>query len=89
MKHLGIIISGLVQGVSFRYFAKEQADSLSIFGLVKNLDNGRVYIEVEGTEDNLKKFVAWCQSGPGLAKVENVKIVENKLKNFINFKIEH
>ena len=45
-----IFVSGLVQGVFFRYFTKKTADKLNLKGWVKNLDDGRVEILAEGDE---------------------------------------
>lgn len=87
IKHLNIKITGFVQGVSFRYFAKGQADKLGLTGMIKNLPGASVYIEVEGDEDALKQFVSWCQKGSDLAKVEKVEKWEGKVKNFLDFNI--
>lgn len=89
MKHLDINISGIVQGVGFRYFVDKQASMLNIKGLVKNLPNGKVYIEAEAQEENLSKFLEACRQGPNFSKVGKVEIAENKLKNFSDFKIEY
>ena len=89
VKHLNIKIFGLVQMVLFRYSALEKAKELGVKGFVKNEDEGKVYIEVEGEEDALDKFVEWCNKGPRLAKVEKVEKEEGRVKNFSEFKIEN
>lgn len=76
-----------MQGVFFRASAKQKADELSIAGFVKNEKNGDVYIEAEGEENLLKKFVEWCKKGPSRANVKEVKTEESGLKNFRNFEI--
>lgn len=87
-KHLVIKIYGKVQGVSFRYCTKEKAHELDIFGFVYNKSDGTVYIEAEGEENSLKKFLKWCQKGPETAKIEKVDFVcAEKLKNFGKFQI--
>lgn len=85
MLHLNIKIYGYVQGVFFRTSAKEQAEKLNIKGYAKNLSDGSVYIEAEGSEQNLDKFSAWCKQGPEMANVEKIEISENSLKNFKEF----
>ena len=85
-KHLNIKVSGQVQGVFFRISAKEQADKLNITGFAKNEEDGSVYIEAEGSLENINKFLDWCHKGPPLAKIEKVEITESKLKNFSDFK---
>jgi acylphosphatase len=86
--HLNIIVSGRVQGVGFRYSARNYAEILGITGLIKNLTNGNVYIEIEGSKDQLGKFIDWCYQGPSYAEVDEVNIREDNLKNYSYFKIE-
>lgn len=87
MKHLNIRVSGRVQGVFFRASTKEQADSIGIKGFVRNESNGDVYIEAEGEEDELKKFVNWCRQGPSRARVNNLEINEGELLGFEKFEV--
>lgn len=84
--HLNIKISGQVQGVFFRVSAKKEADLLNLKGFAKNEDDGSVYIEIEGEESSISKFISWCKEGPALAKVENIKTSEGKVQNFKDFK---
>lgn len=60
-KHLEIKVYGKVQGVSFRNFASQKAHELAILGFVRNEMNGTVYIEAEGEEENLRRFLDWCR----------------------------
>lgn len=69
MKHLDIKIYGQVQGVFFRYSAKEKADELKISGFARNEPDSAVYIEAEGEESRLNKFLEWCRQGPETAKI--------------------
>lgn len=87
IKHLNIKVSGRVQGIFFRATAREEAEKLNITGFARNEDDGSVYIEAEGEEENLDKFVEWCYKGPPLARVEKVEITESPLKNFSEFEI--
>lgn len=87
IKHFNIKIQGLVQGVFFRQTAKEIADNLSLKGFCRNESGGRVYCEAEGEEENLERFLEWCQQGPPLAKVEKTSIKEDKMKNFKDFTV--
>jgi len=56
-KRAHIFYSGRVQGVGFRYAAQDIAMNLGITGWIKNLDDGRVEVVVEGTEEDIKKFL--------------------------------
>lgn len=86
-KHLNIKVHGLVQGIFFRATAKEQADKLGITGFARNEFDGSVYIEAEGEENELEKFVKWCHIGPSMAQVKSVEISKGSLKNFTEFEI--
>lgn len=56
-KHYRIFFSGTVQGVGFRYTARALASKYNVNGWVKNLDDGRVGLEVEGDEKDLNQFI--------------------------------
>lgn len=85
MKHLNIKIYGSVQGVFFRVTAQQEADKLGITGFARNEADGSVYIEAEGNETSLNKFLEWCRKGPKLAQVGKVDVSEAPLKNFSEF----
>jgi acylphosphatase len=87
--HKNITVSGRVQGVGFRFACRNMANSLGIKGYVKNLYDGDVYIEAEGTEVQLKHFIDWCYSGPGYANVTNILISDSDVKNYSYFEITH
>ena len=85
--HYKIKISGRVQGVGFRYAASTHARYQGIKGIVKNLGDGSVYIEAEGTRNQLDEFVKWCRKGPGFGSVESVLVDVGPLKNYKKFNI--
>jgi Acylphosphatases len=84
-----IHVTGRVQGVGFRWNAANEARSLGITGYIKNLSDGSVYIEAEGSGENLKVFVEWCKKGPGHSLVEFVNADSFPPVNYTDFKIEH
>lgn len=66
------IISGRVQGVGFRYHARETARGLNVTGYVRNRSDGTVEVVAEGGEESLRQFLSWLHTGPRLAQVEKV-----------------
>lgn len=89
VKRALIRVHGRVQGVFFRHSACEKARELNITGFVRNEEDGAVYIEAEGEEDALEQFIAWCRSGPKLAKVEKTEVsYSDELKHFTDFSME-
>lgn len=53
-----VYYSGSVQGVGFRATAADIARNYPVTGWVKNLDDGRVQLVVEGREEDVKKFLS-------------------------------
>jgi len=88
LKHISIIVSGRVQGVFFRVTTKAKADELGVKGFVKNLPDGRVYIEAEGDQKMLHEFESWCKQGPPQAQVIQTDVAEGEIKSFAGFSIK-
>ena len=65
-------IRGLVQGVGFRWFAKETADSLGLSGWVRNREDGSVELEAEGDSGSLDDFARRLRTGNPAARVDAV-----------------
>jgi acylphosphatase len=76
VKRLAITVTGRVQGVGFRYFAKDAADSLGIMGLVRNNFDRSVECEAQGEEEDLEQFVARLREGPPMSSVKDVAVNE-------------
>lgn len=68
------VVSGRVQGVGFRQFTAEKARGLKISGWVRNLPDGNVESEAQGSEDQLRAFEKNLHAGPALSRVDDVKI---------------
>ena len=87
--HRNITVSGMVQGVGFRYACLHAARSMGIKGFVKNLTNGKVYIEAEGSEFQIKVFLKWCNEGPSHAYVNNISTNSGDVIDYSFFEIKH
>ena len=87
MKTLRIFISGLVQGIFFRDFIREQAENLGLKGYVRNLDDNRVEVVVEGDNNEVNKMLELCKKGPKESKVRDIEIEKIENKGFEDFKI--
>ncbi|MGH9398048.1 MAG: acylphosphatase [Terriglobia bacterium] len=83
------LISGMVQGVGYRFFAEREAKSLGLRGYVKNLPDGRVEAYAIGDERALKKFGRRLAEGPGSALVKRVEEADDPVdERYIGFGIE-
>jgi acylphosphatase len=60
--HLSAHFSGHVQGVGFRYATKQLAKGFDVTGYVRNLADGRVELEAEGTEGECRRFLSEIES---------------------------
>ena len=86
-EHRHIIVHGTVQGVWFRKYTQEEARKLGLSGWVANRDDGTVEIEVEGPLDKLNSFLAWCEQGSPLSRVEKLTIHSRSVCGYHGFHI--
>ena len=83
-----IVVEGIVQGVGFRPFVYNLAKVFKLKGWVNNNSEG-VYIDVEGFEEDLEKFVKHLKKNPPpLAKIEKITIKDDIVLNYTDFEIK-
>lgn len=88
-KSVRLYIEGIVQGVMFRSFIKENAERLDLKGFVRNLENGKVEVFLEGGNEDVDKMIEICKKGPKHANITNVDIKQEKFQDLKSFKILH
>lgn len=66
------VVSGLVQGVGFRYQTAHQGLAMGLTGYAKNLNNG--------DENQVAEFATWLKKGPRSAFVERLEEVPTEKK---------
>jgi acylphosphatase len=66
------LVSGMVQGVGFRFFTQAAAEKLHIGGFVKNLRDGRVEVFAVGTPQQHQELRAVLERGPLFSSVTEV-----------------
>ncbi|MBT4376414.1 acylphosphatase [archaeon] len=88
-KSIRLYISGSVQGIFFRGFIKENAEKLGIKGFVRNLEDGRVEVFIEGMPDQVKKMITICQKGPRHSEIKNIEEKQERFQDFKVFKVLH
>lgn len=90
MQRLNITVSGKVQGVGFRAFVYDKAQGLGLAGFVKNMPDGNVFIDVQGDEETLNKFLEYVHQGPIRSRVDKVEIKKiNQLMNLKEFMVKY
>ena len=71
-KTLHARVTGMVQGVGFRYSTVHQASRLGLTGYVRNLWDGTVEVVAEGRAEQLQQLERWLHRGPPGAVVRRV-----------------
>lgn len=68
------VIAGRVQGVGFRMFAQDAAAIEGVHGWVRNREDGRVEVFVEGDQESVDRVERVLRRGPSGARVEEVDV---------------
>ena len=88
-KSVRLYISGIVQGIFFRDFVKENAERCNVKGFIRNLEDGRIEVFLEGDIDDVNKMIEICKTGPKHSQIKNVEEKEERFQDFKNFKVLH
>lgn len=85
-----IIVSGLVQGVGFRYYVLRHAENLELKGYVQNLFTGEVLTEVEGDKSLINELIKQLKIGTVMSHVVNCSVEWSDYKNeFTRFEVKY
>lgn len=69
-----LLISGIVQGVGYRWSCRRAAQGIGVVGWVRNLPDGRVEAVAQGSREQVEKLIAWCYRGPDEARVSGIEV---------------
>lgn len=81
-----LLITGIVQGVGFRYAMMAQARWIGVAGWVRNRRNGSVEAMIAGNPAQIEELLGWSRVGPAGAVVEDV-MVETASGEFTEFEL--
>ncbi len=79
-----ITVSGLVQGVGFRYFVYNKAQNFGLNGYTKNLFTGEVLTVVEGERYLVEELIDYIKIGPSRSHVKSYSANWFEYKNEYN-----
>jgi acylphosphatase len=82
-----VLIEGRVQGVFFRDSTQRQARSAGVAGHVRNLDDGRVEVVLEGEPKAVQKLIDFCREGPDRARVRELETTEEEPQGATSFEV--
>jgi acylphosphatase len=88
-KSVRAYITGTVQGVFFRAFIKENAERHNVKGFIRNLEDGRIEVFLEGNTEDVNKMIELCKTGPKHSDIKNFEIKSERFQDFKTFKILH
>ncbi|MFH1503684.1 MAG: acylphosphatase [Candidatus Diapherotrites archaeon] len=88
-KSVRMYITGTVQGIFFRAFVKENAEKYNVKGFVRNLEDGRIEIFLEGNSEDVNKLIELCKKGPKHVLIRNIELKAEKFQDLKNFKVLH
>lgn len=87
---LHAVVSGIVQGVNFRYYTNRQAEALGVAGWVANRWDGSVEIVAEGTRPAAQSLLDWLHHGPPSATVMGVEVTwEKATGEYTSFRVRY
>ncbi|MEX0932512.1 MAG: acylphosphatase [Candidatus Pacearchaeota archaeon] len=88
-KAIRLYLEGIVQGVFFRNFVKEKAEENNVKGFIRNLENGRIEIFIEGDLKDVDRMVQICKDGQKHSQIKKVEEKPERFQDLKNFKILH
>jgi acylphosphatase len=89
MEQVHLVITGIVQGVGFRYFISLWAKKNNLTGWVQNTPEGNVESLLQGDKQNLEGVVDLCKKGPFLSEVKDLQLKWEKIdKQYFDFTIK-
>jgi acylphosphatase len=78
-------VRGRVQGVGFRYFVEQSANSIGLRGWVRNVDDGSVEVYAVGMAPQLSELAGLLWKGPRWAEVRGVEEAEAAVEEHSGF----
>jgi len=87
MQNIKIKISGKVYKVGFRYYIKQMAELLGVFGTIKYTKKQAIIIEASGKSSAINQFLVYCNLGCHGSIVNKVSISKNQMEYHNNFLI--
>ncbi|ELP5729580.1 acylphosphatase [Vibrio vulnificus] len=81
------VVSGIVQGVGFRYHTSHKGLEFNLVGYAKNLNNGDVEVIACGEPEKIEEFAQWLKDGPRSSRVDGLSREEITYRDFKGFEI--
>jgi acylphosphatase len=91
MDHIArhVRVTGRVQGVFFRAWTQDEAQSVGVNGWVRNCGDGSVEAQLEGDLQAVEELIDLMREGPPGARVGRVEVEEADLEGLSSFEVRH
>ena len=86
-KAVRVYVFGIVQGVTFRAFIKENADRCNVKGYIRNKEDGSLEAWFEGDSEKVDEMIEKCKEGPKYSQIKRLDIINEKVQDMEDFKI--
>jgi acylphosphatase len=84
-----IRVTGRVQGVFFRAWARDEAQTVGVSGWIRNCSDGSVEAQLEGEQDAVEELIDLIREGPPGAEVDRVEVEEADREGLSGFEVRH
>jgi acylphosphatase len=71
-----VVLTGRVQGVSFRWATQQLAERAGVAGWVRNRPDGGVEAVFEGEPEDVEQLLVFCREGPVGAEVDELAVTD-------------
>ncbi|HAR61986.1 MAG: acylphosphatase [Candidatus Margulisiibacteriota bacterium] len=80
-----IHVTGVVQGVGYRYFAYKNAHKFKIKGYARNMLDGSVLVVAQGEKAPVSNYISLLREGPVAASIDSVEIEDCPVEEYDRF----
>ena len=84
-----VVVTGVVQGVGYRWACMREAERLGVGGTVRNRTDSAVEVVVEGAPSAVEQLLHWCARGPRHAEVTSIDVVPETPQGVIRFDVAY
>ncbi|MCG8394439.1 MAG: acylphosphatase [Pseudomonadales bacterium] len=82
-----VLVSGLVQGVGYRAWTRQEARLRQLTGWVRNCEDGRVEALLQGEADTVSDMLEAMQQGPAMARVDGIVTNDDDSPAYCDFEV--
>ncbi|NMB66896.1 acylphosphatase [Candidatus Woesearchaeota archaeon] len=84
-----LYLTGKFQVLVFNSYIKENAERNNLRGFLRNLEDGRIELFLEGDHRDIEKMIEICRKGTRQSKIEKIEQKDESFQYFKEFKILH